>query len=142
MYETLKSSNVNLSLNERWGPPAAWQWQTKNKEEDAVVASGVAPHHGCGLVLPKMLLLQVVLLLIMVVGWSYQTSLACTTHHVLSSLPNSEKIKLPATAVLLRLGLSSLLSSGKNQKQNKSILGIKEPLSSGCLKKIRFKESL
>jgi hypothetical protein len=43
----------------------------------------------------------------MVVGWSYQTSLALATRRVPSSLPNSEKIKLPATLLLLRSGLPS-----------------------------------
>jgi hypothetical protein len=41
----------------------------------------------------KMLLLHVVLLLVVVMGWSYQTPLACMTRRVSLLLPNSEKIK-------------------------------------------------
>lgn len=59
----------------------------------------------------KMLLLQVVLFLVVVVGWSYYTSLVRVMCHALSSLPNSEKIKLPTTLLLLRSGPPSPLLS-------------------------------
>jgi hypothetical protein len=58
-----------------------------------------------------MLLLQVLLLLVVVMGWFYETSLTCAMCRIPSSLPNSEKIKLPATPLLLRhLGFKLYLS--------------------------------
>ncbi len=80
--QTPKSSNANLSLNERWGPPATWRWQMKPQ---------------------KKMLLQVLLLLVVFVGWSYQMSLAHATRHVPLSLPNSEKIKLPTMPLLFEV---------------------------------------
>jgi hypothetical protein len=49
--ETLKSLDANMSLNERWGPPAAWQWQMKGKEENDVVAGAATLCCTRGLVL-------------------------------------------------------------------------------------------
>lgn len=76
-----------------------WQWPTKSEEEDVIVAGGVVLCCGRGLVLPnffcdrtlKMLLLQVVLLLVVVVGWSYHISLARATHYVMSSFEIGDK---------------------------------------------------
>jgi hypothetical protein len=60
-------------------------------------------------------LLQVLLLLVVIVGWSHETSLAHAMRRIPSSIPNLEKFKLPTTPLLLRLGPPSPLSLLQHQ---------------------------